>query len=352
MSDFLTKYTIKQRIDIAKRLVIDKQLSSLEASKQCGVSISSITNYLRAAGVDTKEIWKRSLSKARKGVPVNTTPERLEKMREAKRLYLEEDMTTTQIAPILGVGVTTVLTYLKSQGVESQHYQKLSKFMKGHSPSEEVKRKMAESRRGRKNTPETLKKMSESALKLGFRVKDKETWRRNRTRKVDYYMKKYPLFAKIEPMRQSPDEPWRVQVRCKKCGDWFTPSTSQLSNRIKAIENMGSDLQYFYCSDACKGECPLYGLRADLAIREPKKGAPAYRRSELSIWAEHVLDRDKKCLRCGSTKNLNAHHLLPRSTHPEYALDPDNGIVLCNACHGMAHTGECSAASLAVKAKC
>lgn len=47
------------------------------------------------------------------------------------------------------------------------------------------------------------------------------------------------------------------------------------------------------------------------------------------------IERDgKKCKVCGSTYDLQVHHIEPFSDHPEKELDPDNLLTLCgNSCH-------------------
>lgn len=57
----------------------------------------------------------------------------------------------------------------------------------------------------------------------------------------------------------------------------------------------------------------------------------------LANWAEEVKERDGKCLHCGTDQDLHAHHKKPKSTHPELALDPDNGMTLCYRCHKAEH---------------
>jgi DNA-binding transcriptional LysR family regulator len=43
------------------------------------------------------------------------------------------------------------------------------------------------------------------------------------------------------------------------------------------------------------------------------------------------------CSVCGWTKNLNAHHKLPFHLYPEKEMDPDNIIILGEACPGGNH---------------
>jgi len=85
---------------------------------------------------------------------------------------------------------------------------------------------------------------------------------------------KYKLFSKIENLRYKPNYKKEkiIQVRCKSnnCNKWFTPSYIQLYERIRSIEINELDNSYFYCSEECKDECPLYGKRAETLINQDK----------------------------------------------------------------------------------
>ena len=62
-----------------------------------------------------------------------------------------------------------------------------------------------------------------------------------------------------------------------------------------------------------------------------------------SAWRKlrkQVLIRDgHQCTRCGSTKSLTVHHIIPVRTDPSLALEMDNCITLCRSCHGRAEGG-------------
>lgn len=47
--------------------------------------------------------------------------------------------------------------------------------------------------------------------------------------------------------------------------------------------------------------------------------------------------RDKKCLKCGVTKPLSVHHILPKSLYPEKTFDLKNLITFCCNCHAQLH---------------
>lgn len=54
----------------------------------------------------------------------------------------------------------------------------------------------------------------------------------------------------------------------------------------------------------------------------------------LQKWRQLVLERDgHKCIKCGSTENLQADHIKPFCYFPELRLDVKNGRTLCVSCH-------------------
>lgn len=58
-------------------------------------------------------------------------------------------------------------------------------------------------------------------------------------------------------------------------------------------------------------------------------------------WSEKVRNRDKVCLFCGEGRPdlLDAHHVLPKGSHPELEKDVRNGITVCRKCHQYIHSG-------------
>ena len=57
-------------------------------------------------------------------------------------------------------------------------------------------------------------------------------------------------------------------------------------------------------------------------------------------WQDEVKKRDGyRCVECGRTEHLQAHHIKPAHLYPEFKYDVDNGITLCPACHQYYHGG-------------
>jgi 5-methylcytosine-specific restriction endonuclease McrA len=145
-------------------------------------------------------------------------------------------------------------------------------------------------------------------------------------------------------------------------GDYFEVTIGQVWARNKGI-NSTLDSANFYCSDKCKRSCILYYRSAsDLEnLTRLRNSNKLYTDSEYYVWRKEVFTRQLRnnldhdinfCEICHKTKKLVGHHILPQKLYPEFALDPDNGIVLCSKCHikyGHTKGTECSTRYLANK---
>ena len=63
------------------------------------------------------------------------------------------------------------------------------------------------------------------------------------------------------------------------------------------------------------------------------KSPKLFDKARLARWAKAVKKRDKKCLKCGSKRFLEAHHIIPKSQRPDLAFSLENGATLCKHCH-------------------
>ncbi len=169
------------------------------------------------------------------------------------------------------------------------------------------------------------------------------------TNSIKDFQERYPIFVKVEEIRYKPDfeKEKVIQAHCKnnKCKNskeqngWFTPTKSQLYERIRQIEGKnGNGGCYLYCCDNCKEECPIYGKHITQLIREDLIRAghledPWYNSVEYQTWRKQVFELDNnKCVWCGQEASI-VHHILPQKTHPELSTDPENGLSCCKDCH-------------------
>ncbi len=104
-----------------------------------------------------------------------------------------------------------------------------------------------------------------------------------------------------------------------------------IRNRILKTGGKTRDLREsqknHYGRKAGCGSADEYKLKTDAHIRITT--SPEYK-----AWREKILGRDESaCVMCGSRQKLQAHHLKPRTAHPELTFDLANGITLCKPCH-------------------
>lgn len=118
---------------------------------------------------------------------------------------------------------------------------------------------------------------------------------------------------------------------CHHCGRYFRRSKSQVT---RARLNF------------CSPECKDWYMRGE---NHPswKDGESVrtfnqwvVKQKEYKHWREQVLLRDgNKCVITGRTENLEAHHILPKSSEEfqHHVFDVDNGITICKEVHTFVH---------------
>ena len=247
----------------------------------------------------------------------------------------------------------------------SKQHTKLSKGLMSDShigkyPSRETLNKMSESHKRENLSDETLYKLKTCSKNRWNSKIEHEKLSISLKYTLKDYIERWPWIIILEEMRDAPIQEIGkagVQVRCKKCNDWYTPYSWEISNRINAFIK-GKDYSYFYCSDNCKHSCPLFGLNSNSFINRLNESYNIPDSGYLNIWKKEVFARQllnekicyNHCEKCNSESNLHVHHEKPQKTHPHMALDPDNGIILCGSCHSkFGHINECSTGSLANK---
>ena len=171
-------------------------------------------------------------------------------------------------------------------------------------------------------------------------IEKKVEYRKNNKEKIKECTKKYNQsfskskkrfkeLSKYEDVKL--DKDGYIQVKCKKCNEYFIPSNSQIYSRIACINGTGTGECNFYCSDECKDTCEIFKKRITPGLEQ-------FDIRELQgEWAKAVKEIDNyTCQICGSDKDLHAHHIEAHAVTYD-SFDIDNGITLCINCHHSVH---------------
>jgi hypothetical protein len=231
--------------------------------------------------------------------------------------------------------------------------QKISKNCKGKNKgrifSEEHKRKIGNSRLGKKHTEESKLKCSlvnkGRILSEEHKEKVKHIGNKNGFWKGGYSFKNIPLFNTYyeklklaEECRRDPIDYNILQTKCTYCGEWFTPTTTQVYERIRCLNGTSGESR-LYCSDKCKIACPIY---KKILYPEGYNLNPA---REVQVELRQLrFEKDKYiCQKCFKNKNelevpLHCHHKEGIRWNPLESADVDATITVCETCHLIIHS--------------
>lgn len=112
-----------------------------------------------------------------------------------------------------------------------------------------------------------------------------------------------------------------ITFECKKDG----------CNNIKTAYNFPSlDSKPKYCSHECANsgkDHPNWQGGSEKIRKTP----------EYHQWRSKIHSMYNVCQECGSTNNLQAHHIVPVSKNKELATEISNGTLICGECHSEKH---------------
>jgi hypothetical protein len=187
--------------------------------------------------------------------------------------------------------------------------------------------------RGKNLSNEYKKKISES-LKGMFAGDKNPRWNGGYASKnIPMYDTYSPQLEWCEEVRRNSDDPNILEVKCANCGECFMPTLHQVLNRLQVLKGQMQGECRFYCSEECKKACPVYHQ-----VSWPKGYKPDTTREVQPELRQLVLERDDyQCIKCGSTENLQCHHITGVELNPIESADMDNCITLCKYCHTEVH---------------
>jgi 5-methylcytosine-specific restriction endonuclease McrA len=119
----------------------------------------------------------------------------------------------------------------------------------------------------------------------------------------------------------------KVERVCEFCKSTFFVQRSALKNNPSR-----------FCSHKC-ADTHNRGWN-NVKFKDASSEAEKLRKSPAYInWRTTVFIRDgKKCVFCGSKKDIEADHIKPRYLFPELTLELTNGRTLCHDCHSKTPT--------------
>jgi len=198
----------------------------------------------------------------------------------------------------------------------SEHREKISQALKGHTKSDEWKTKMSKRQKG----------ISRPNWKSVYV-----------TQGISLFQTYADRLQITEEIRQDPEDCNILNVKCTYCGKWIRPTISQAQNRLSGIKGQpGMGECRFYCQgDRCKSQCSIFNR-----IKYPKGYNTRNLANEvLPQLRKIVLARDNyTCTKCGTTDvSLHCHHIVDQKCNPMEAADIDSCTTLCVDCHKEAH---------------
>ena len=217
-----------------------------------------------------------------------------------------------------------------------------SKYMKGRYKN--IKEKAAKYGKVRyeNNKEEILKKNKEyrNSNKEKIKLLNRE-YRDKNKEKIKNYRIALSSFedhvGKLSPSDKPKMLKGFVSVICKKCGERFHPTNTQIGERLRVyLDNDGSN---FYCSDNCKNNCYVFNFKPALMVDPRLKPDTKSVNKARKCQTNHLkqLQCDEKghnyCEKCGDIIDVELHHTLPVAEFGEEAINSATHILLCAGCH-------------------
>jgi len=134
-----------------------------------------------------------------------------------------------------------------------------------------------------------------------LQIASKEYYTHNREKcKIDrqLYRKSTPSYLTysrqltIDEDSRLSDDGISLEVKCKYCREYFSPTNSQVNNRILSINGKSGGENNVYCSVDCKKSCETYRQRKNIKKSKENTSPP-------------ISFTEKKCSKCGEIKPIS-----------------------------------------------
>jgi hypothetical protein len=127
--------------------------------------------------------------------------------------------------------------------------------------------KMKKSQTGKKHKPRSSPITDIERQKIGQSHLGSKAWNRFT---YEFLKEKHPEIFQVEEIIKDVENDY-VQVKCKYCGNWFTPTYSKLGERIRYLKRKSKTRKnYFYCCNEHKKLCPEHQRNCLEGIRQTK----------------------------------------------------------------------------------
>ena len=133
-----------------------------------------------------------------------------------------------------------------------------------------------------------------------------------------------------------------LMVRCKTCRGLMTPTLSQVTHHVSAINSIGQGEKNFYCSDECRSSCTTFGKKGSNNPPNSEHEARMRKARNCQIGSKSELKKLQRdqygynfCDRCGNrTDQLALHHTIEVAKDPDGAITPAGHMLVCeDPCH-------------------
>jgi len=178
--------------------------------------------------------------------------------------------------------------------------------------------------RCRKASIESLKNPSDEKRKI-LSDRAKENWN------SDEYRNKISNTMKNKYLSGYHNYNWKGDIhdKCMDCGKTLS-SRLHVPKRCRScygISRIGKKIPAYVGDKISAAKRKVFGNKYPQSELRKK-------RREYNAWHKNVFDRDgNKCVICGSTEKLEAHHIKEVCMFPELIYNIDNGLTLCRECH-------------------